>query len=479
MAQLAACVGAVGVVLALVPPRREAVLAGLVLIAVAIALLQGSESTVTAGRAALGVFGLVLLAVAATVFVRWPALVTPAALLAAPFRLPLDFGAAHRFYVGLARGGQVGRLLPLLLVVGAAGLALAWRLVRGEQPKAVTRAIAIPTSAFVAFASISLLWSGSEAAAASLLEYFMLPFVVLVAVVARAPFPSWLPRALAVIAIGLGVLFAAVGLVEEASHRLLFYSPSVVIGNTYSSFFRVTSLFRDPSIYGLHLVLGITVVLVLAWYRKIGPWLACALVAVMFAGLYFSYSQSSMAALFATALFVAFLAGKRPVRIAAAAVTAVVLASGTAVAAAKLRTLSTRRVTSDRSQRVELAARVFGHHPIAGVGLADQPHASKALATGGGPPTLFVSHTTPLTVAAELGVIGLALYVFFLAGAARALERVRRLDPALGLTLAAAFVALIVHSLFYSGFFEDPLTWFVVAVTSSFLAARARPPALS
>jgi hypothetical protein len=38
---------------------------------------------------------------------------------------------------------------------------------------------------------------------------------------------------------------------------------------------------------------------------------------------------------------------------------------------------------------------------------------------------------------------------------------------------------LIVHSFFYSGFFEDPLTWFVVAVSSSFLAARARPPALS
>jgi hypothetical protein len=75
-------------------------------------------------------------------------------------------------------------------------------------------------------------------------------------------------------------------------------------------------------------------------------------------------------------------------------------------------------------------------------------------------------------------VIGLALYVLFLGGAARALERARRLDPVLGLTLAAALVALFVHSLFYSGFFEDPLTWFVVAVTSSFLAARARPAPL-
>jgi len=30
-----------------------------------------------------------------------------------------------------------------------------------------------------------------------------------------------------------------------------------------------------------------------------------------------------------------------------------------------------------------------------------------------------------------------------------------------------------VHSLFYSGFFEDPVTWLVLGVASSFLAARA------
>ena len=85
---------------------------------------------------------------------------------------------------------------------------------------------------------------------------------MLVAVVGRAPFPAWMPRALAIAAVALAALFAVVGLVEEATHRLLFYTPSVEVGNAYSSFFRVTSLFRDPSLYGRHVVLGIAIVLV-------------------------------------------------------------------------------------------------------------------------------------------------------------------------------------------------------------------------
>ena len=130
--------------------------------------------------------------------------------------------------------------------------------------------------------------------------------------------------------------------------------------------------------------------------------------------------------------------------------------------------------TSDRSRRIDLTAKVFRQHPLVGVGLGSQPRASQAVSKNGGPPTLFVSHTTPLTVAAELGIVGLALYAALLVGAAEALLRVFRIEHAFGLALAAVFVALFVHSLFYSGFFEDPVTWLVLGVASSFLAAQAR-----
>jgi len=289
MAQLAACLGALGAVLTLVPQRREATVAGLGLIAAAVALLQQSGGHLSSGRLVLGVVGLAPLAVAAVVFVRRPAFVPPAVLLAAPFRMPVAFHGGH---IALAHGGQVGRLLPLYGVLAAAALALGWRLVRGEEHAPVTREIALPVAAFVAFASISYLWTSATAPARNLLEYFLLPFVVLVAVVARSPFPAWAPRVLAVIGVALAGLFAAIGLVEEATHRLIYYTPSVQIGNAYSSFFRVTSLFRDPSLYGRHVVLGIGVALVLVWYRRLGLVVGAALIAMLFAGLFFSCSRS-------------------------------------------------------------------------------------------------------------------------------------------------------------------------------------------
>ena len=87
------------------------------------------------------------------------------------------------------------------------------------------------------------------------------------------------------------------------------------------------------------------------------------------------------------------------------------------------------------------------------------------------------SHTTPLTVAAELGVVGLAAYLAFLLGAVWLLLQTYRVDRALGLGLAAAFLVLVVHSLVYSGFFEDPLTWATLALGSGALAAYAVAPA--
>ena len=333
--------------------------------------------------------------------------------------------------------------------------------------------IAFPLAALASFAAVSVLWSSADAAATNLLQYFLLPFVVLVAVVARSPFPAWMPRALGIAAVSLATLFATVGIVQEATHRLLFYTPAVEIGNAYSSFFRVTSLFRDPSLYGRHLVLGIAVVLAVAWYRKAGLAIAAVIVAFLFAGLFFSYSQSSLVALFGVAVFVSVVAGDRAVRLAAAVTAVLVVVGGGAFVADKVAGASAQRVTSDRSRRIELTASVFAKHPLVGVGLGSQPRASQALSANGGPPSLFVSHTTPLTVAAELGIVGLALYAALLAGVSKALLRLFRLEPAFGLALAAVFLALFIHSLFYSGFFEDPITWLVLGTASGFLATRS------
>ena len=479
-AQLAAIVGALGVALMLLGRGRLLILPGLALLALGeLGLVHDlSGNRVSAKLAALGVASLVPMAIGAFVLVRWPALVTPLIAVAAPFRPPLSFGSEHRYYVGVASSGQLGRLLPLYAVLGAAALALGWKVLRGHRTRHVTFLVSIPAIAFLAFSAISLLWTDDLTSGENILAYFLLPFGMLVALVARAPFPPWLPRALAVIAVALSTLFAVVGLIQAATHKLWFFSPSVEVGNAYSSFFRVTSLFRDPSLYGRHVVIGIVVLLVAVLYGKVNPFLATGLIGLMFAGLWFSYSQSSMAALFVVTLALAGFAGGRGLKLVAALTAAVVLLGATGFVLNSARDHSARRFTSDRSRRVDLTWKVFESHPAAGVGLGAQPVASQARSKQGGSPTRFVSHTTPLTVAAELGILGLTAYLALLGGSATVIEQVRRRAPPLGLGLGAVLLALFVHSLAYSGFFEDPVTWLAIAVAAGFVLWRADSEAI-
>ena len=198
-------------------------------------------------------------------------------------------------------------LLPLYLAIAAAVLALGYRILRGERPEPPPFLIALPLAAFVTLTATSFLWTWDERAGAIALAFFVFPFVAGFAVVARAPLADWLPRALLVTLVALGTLFAAIG-IWQAHTRTLFFARDVEVANAYTSFFRVTSLFKDPSLYGRHLVIAIAVLLVAIFVRRGRPadWLiAAALVAFLFWGLFYSYSQSSFVALFAVTFAVA------------------------------------------------------------------------------------------------------------------------------------------------------------------------------
>jgi hypothetical protein len=470
LSELAGVVGAAGAALALLAGRRATLLAGLALIGAAEVLLA-DPGQVSPALLAAGFAGVLVLAAGAVVFVRYPTLVVPCLLIAAPFRLPFDFDRDHRFFFALAQGGKLGRLVPLYVVLAASVTAYMWRALRRAEVAPIPRLLAIPAAAFLALASLSLIWSRDLDAGANLLAFFLLPFAALVAVVARAELAPWLPKALAWIALGLASVFAAIGLWQEATEDLFFYSPQLEVGNAYSSFFRVTSLFTDPSLYGRHVVLGFAVLLVLLWTERINLYLGAAIGTLLFAGLYFSYSQTSMASLFAVAFVVTLLAGDRVARRAVAATTAVMVVTAAGFLLVGAKDQSIGDVTSGRWNRVEWTADVVRDAPLLGVGLGAQPEASQELAErGDARRARFVSHTTPLTVAAELGIVGLALYALLLAGAVRMILILRRHDVALGLSLGAVLLALFVHALAYSGFFEDPITWLTLGIGAAYLA---------
>ena len=473
-AQLAAVGGALGSMLVLLARGRLLLLAGFLLLAAAelglgLSLGQGSLDRLSSpAGAAAGAVGIALLGGAAALLARRPAWVPIAVLFAAPFRPPIAFDSSNRFLVSIADDGRLGRLLPLYFVLAAAAAALGWRALRGRPMRALPRSLALPAAAFFAFAFLSLLWADDIRAGVNLLAFFTLPFVVLLATVARADFPAFVLRVLAGVALGLACLFALVGLWQAATHELFFYAPNLAVSNANTDYFRVTSLFGDPSLYGRHVVLGIGVALSLLAARGWRTWPLVGLVVVMWAGLLFSYSQSSMAALLLVTLALALVTGDGRVRRAVA-----VLALLGALAAAGYVAFelidgkqSLNRITSDRTERAQDTLAVVEADPLMGVGIGGQPRASRRLAGSDQPTPTFVSHTTPLTVAAELGLVGLLLYAWLLFGGLRLIASVFRGHEALGLALGAAFLGLFVHALFYSGFLEDPITWLVLGIAA-------------
>jgi hypothetical protein len=482
LAHIACVVAAAGVLLLIAGRGRAMVVGGLASIALGGAGLIGSASGIgrldalaSAPGAVAGALGLATLGGAAAVFVKRPAWVPIAVLVCAPLRPPITLGDGGGFPIALAEDGSLGRLLPLYFVLAAAALALAWRALSAREHGTLpTRPLppvaALPAAALLAFASVSLLWADELRPGVETLIFFLLPFAVVLGVLGRSPFPDWIPRALGSVAIGMAAIFAAVGLFQAATHELFFFAPNLELSNANSSFFRVTSLFGDPSLYGRHLVLGLSVLLSLMALRRIELRLATALVVLLWAGLVVSYSQSSMIALVVVTLVIAAATGTRRVRMAVVATFAVVALVGVGyLVSIPLRGDSWRNETADRSQRVEETLRVIERDPLVGVGVGGQPTASRRLSDRDRPTPNFVSHTAPLTVFAELGAVGVALLAWLLVGATRMLLAARRLDDALGLALLMALLGLFVQSLFYPGFLEDPLTWAILGIGAGFL----------
>jgi len=306
------------------------------------------------------------------------------------------------------------------------------------------------------------------------LAAFLFPFLALVAVVVHEPRRSWLPRALAVVLVSEGVAFAAFGLWEEGAHRI-YFSRSLEVANAYNGYFRVNSLFYDPNIYGRHLALAICVLVVLMWKRRLLIAIAAALIAVLFAGLYYSYSLSSLVALFVVVVGITLVVGGRRTRRAIVICAAVLALAGMSLAVVGVRGHSVRNLTSGRSHLVSITFDAFRDHPLAGVGVGSQPSASEDKSTSRVAVKKDASHTTPLTVAAELGVLGLAAYLAWLAGACVTLRKAWKRDATIGLSLAAVFGMLFVHSLSYSGFFEDPITWGALALAAACVLQASRP----
>lgn len=403
-----------------------------------------------------------------------------------PWLLPLAALACIPIRIGVHAGGAGSKLLvPLYVVILAATIYLGWELGRGDERVRELGFAAWPLAAYLAWTGVSLAWSKDVHEGAKQLLAFYVPFAVLAIAIARLPWSRLGLRLLYGEAVVMGLVFAAVGFYQYET-RDIFQNPKVINSNAYAPFFRVNSVFWDPSVYGRFLVVAIVpsvVLLVRERVRALTPVVVAAIV-VLWLGLLISFSQSSFAALLVGVVGAAVVAWRWRAFFAVAAAAAVL--AGIAVSAPQLRhsiqhhtSSGLNSATSGRYSLVANGVRIAQAHPLAGVGVGGFKHAyaDRVHRFKGKEPKTAASHNTPVTVAAEAGLVGLALFVA-LVGALLA-QAFRRADRSLagGISLAAGLVlaAILCHSLFYSDFFEDPTTWGLFGLIA--LAASVRPAA--
>jgi len=454
LARLAGPLACAGLAALYLAPRRDARIAGLVAwalggLGLTLYLAPHAHRPLLAAGALVGVG---FAAVLAVLFLRVPWLVAVAALAVAPFRIPVHVGST-----------DANLLLPFYGVVLAAALALGWQLVRGDGRARELGRLARPLAAFVLWTGLSLVWTQDLRQGAIGLLFFTLPFGLLAVSLARLRAQRRWLRILAIQLTSMAVVVAGIG-VYQYVNRDVFWNPKVIVGNAYAPFFRVNSVFYDPSIYGRFLVCAIVVCLALVlWRPPSREWLvAAAAIVLIWIGLVFSFSQSSFAALIGAVLVAAALTWRRPAVVAIAAGAVLVVAVGLATPQLRHHVFNgsaagLNAASSGRFSLVTNGVRIAADHPVTGVGVGSFKRAyADRLHLPGRDPKRAASHDTPVTVAAETGLVGLALFAWLLVTAFVAtLGRPSAPSRIVGLIL----VVVTVHSLFYNALFEDPFTW--------------------
>jgi O-antigen ligase len=488
--QVAGCIAAAGAAATalIVDGRRPRAAAMLAALALAGALLVGEAwDELEPVREDPAKLAAVLVAVTAALgalvagLVRWRLLLPLALVAALPFRIPIDSGAE-----------QANLLAPLYAVIAAGVIAAAIEAARGRGQAAplVPRALRVVLATAVVLYAVQVSYSEDVAFATRNVAFFLVPFAVMFSLLAEVRWtPKLLGGALGVVLVE-AVAFALVGVGQHLAGEL-FWNSALRMSNDFHFYFRVNSLFWDPNIYGRYLALAIVLAAaVLLWTRAtVRAVLLAKAIAVLFAGLVFSFSQTSFIALLAGITVLAAL--RWSWRWSAVGVLVVIAATFVSVKAVgglsnsdKTERGGADDVTSGHSTLIQGGLDLFAERPLQGFGSASF---SAAFADRKDVPEgqTTVSHNEPVTVAAEQGAVGVVAYLAVLAVALwTLLAGIAAVAPGLGaresvpdpledpggalpvarVAVLAAFCALLVHTIGYAGYLSDPLTWVLLAV---------------
>jgi putative inorganic carbon (HCO3(-)) transporter len=445
------------------------------------------------------ILGIALLVGLAMVMERRPALLPVLAVAALPFRVPIS-----------TSGATSNLLVPLYLVVAAGGISMILQASRAPARKrapdpSVPESTLVPRTAraraarvadlgavdgkskpgtagwgerLLALYAVQAIYSPSFETALQNMVFFYVPFSLLYVLLSRL---EWTPRLLRlgfVVIVGLALVFAGIGFVEYAT-KTIFLNSKLVVSNDLHTYFTVNSVFFDPDIFGRFLMLVmIGLATMLLFDRRPREQVGVVLcLAVLWAGLLLTLSRSSQLALL---LGLGIVAAFRWQVRRAVLIAGTVVAVGALAIAVSPTTFGLNQglngASSGRANLVTRGLHMLSERPVWGYGSGSFEHEYQ-LQYHGNAQTLSASHTIAVTIAAEQGLIGELVYLALVVVAIVRLVRGARSDPA-RVAIAAAFIALVFHTLLYADFLEDPLTWALLAVGTA-LAQAARPKSRS
>jgi putative inorganic carbon (hco3(-)) transporter len=472
---LLACGGA-GAALLLRDPRARYAAMGFGLLA-AVGLIVGEvweqdrfeDLRSQPGAVVLGLLlGAMALGATAAVFVRNPAAFALAAVAVIGLRLPVQVGDETNFL-----------LVPLYGVIAGGWLRGAWLVARGREAElqtessphagetAVARWLCIALAASLMVYALALAWSEDPRNAIVTVAFFLTPFAALMVLLRDLRWYRKLVGQVLLVFVAVGTVFAALAIWQYVA-RDLFLNKSLQDANELHLYFRVNSVFRDPNVLGRYLALAIVALGAwITWRRPERQAIAGALVATfLLVALAFTFSQTSFAALIAgLAALVWMRFGFRGAALAGGLVIATVAVMAF-VGVPSDDSIQRERddlgeASSGRTGLISGGIELFGEKPVAGWGAGSFGVSYRREIK---PLEKPVSHTEPVTVAAEQGVIGLIPYAAVVLLSVLLMVRPwPREDPARA-GVAACYLALLVHSLGYAGFAIDPATWALLAL---------------
>lgn len=397
-------------------------------------------------------------------------------ILALPLRIALPAGLT-----------TVRLLFPLYFLITLAILVYMMRRIGKKDTAGNFGQISLPMLLFILVMGYSLIYSLNIRQGMINFYSFYLSFAALYFIILNFMKDEKMIKRSLNLFLGYGIFLSLFGIFEFLT-RKIYFSPALAEANQRATIFRINSIFWDPNMFGKFLVVIILIALAFVFFRA--PWknkyLPLSALIICTPALILTYSRSSMLALFFGIIFLILyffrLKGLVFIFLLCLIISGAVLLIKPDLIKQQISWKKLEKINTLSEGRIPLikgGLRIFLERPLLGYGLGSfsdkyvkTPEFAQYEKEQEGKSTRInkTSHNTWITLLAEEGVIGLAVALFFVIAIffylVRFIKSTNKMEfKVVEVGILATFIAFIIHSMFYSTFFEDPFMWFILGIS--------------